>query len=134
VVPVSTLVVSGKSPARIAATAGVLAQWMATDGADIALADIAHALNHHRTRFQKFATVAARDREQALAGLTALAAGESAPGLVEPATVLPGPGTVFVFSGQGSQWVGMGRRLLADESVFAAAVDELEPVFVRQVG
>ncbi|ORA96611.1 hypothetical protein BST33_19440, partial [Mycolicibacter minnesotensis] len=104
---------------RIAATAGVLAQWMATDGADIALADIAHALNHHRTRFQKFATVAARDREQALAGLTALAAGESAPGLVEPATVLPGPGTVFVFSGQGSQWVGMGRRLLADESVFA---------------
>ncbi|MGV0750981.1 ketoacyl-synthetase C-terminal extension domain-containing protein, partial [Mycolicibacter minnesotensis] len=33
-VPVSTLVVSGKSPARIAATAEVLAQWMTTDGAE----------------------------------------------------------------------------------------------------
>jgi phthiocerol/phenolphthiocerol synthesis type-I polyketide synthase B len=28
----------------------------------------------------------------------------------------------------------MGRRLLADEPVFAAAVAELEPVFVEQVG
>nr|WP_235674218.1 type I polyketide synthase [Mycolicibacter hiberniae] len=132
--PVTTLVVSGKSPARIAATAGVLAQWLATDGADATLADVAHALNHHRTRHQKFATVAARDTEQAIAGLNALAAGESAPGVVEPAAVLPGPGTVFVFSGQGSHWVGMGRRLLAEEPAFAAAVAELEPVFVRQVG
>ncbi|WP_131810582.1 acyltransferase domain-containing protein, partial [Mycolicibacter sinensis] len=41
---------------------------------------------------------------------------------------------VFVFSGQGSHWAGMGRRLLADEPVFAAAVEQLEPVFVREVG
>src|SRR5206468_1303527 len=44
------------------------------------------------------------------------------------------PGTVFVYSGQGSQWAGMGRRLLADEPAFAAAVAELEPLFVEQVG
>ncbi len=45
-----------------------------------------------------------------------------------------GSGTVFLYSGQGSQWAGMGRRLLADEPAFAAAVAELDPVFIEQVG
>ncbi|MFI9813503.1 type I polyketide synthase [Saccharothrix variisporea] len=33
---------------------------------------------------------------------------------------------VFVFSGYGSGWAGMGRRLLEHEPVFAAAVDEVD--------
>ena len=47
---VSTLVVSGKTPERIASTAGVLADWMDGDGAEVALAEVAHTLNHHRAR------------------------------------------------------------------------------------
>ena len=131
---VSTLVVSGKTPRRVAATAGVLADWMEGPGADVALADVAHTVNHHRARQIKFGSVVARDRDQAIAGLRALAAGEHAPGVVNPHDRSPGPGTVFVYSGRGSQWAGMGRQLLADEPAFADAVAELEPVFVEQAG
>ncbi|MGB7871869.1 MAG: type I polyketide synthase [Mycobacterium sp.] len=131
---VTTLVVSGKTPARIASTAAMLAEWMIGEGAGVSLADVAHTLNHHRTHHKVFATVCARDRAQAVAGLQALATGESAAGVVGAHDGLCKPGTVFVYSGQGSQWAGMGRQLLEDEPTFAAAVDELEPLFVEHVG
>src|SRR5215204_1715335 len=131
---VSTLVISGKTPQRVALTAGVLADWMAGDRPDVGLADVAHTLNHHRARHKHFATVCARDRAQAVVGLQALAAGRTAVGVVGAHQGPVGSGRVFVYSGQGSQWAGMGRQLLADEPAFAAAVAELEPTFVETVG
>ena len=137
--PVSTVVVSGKSPERLAATAAMLADWMTGPGAQVPLADVGHTLNHHRTHHPMFATVCAADRDEAVAGLRALAdgeitAGQIATGVVGPHQGACGPGTVFVYSGQGSQWAGMGRQLLADELTFAEAVAALEPDFVAEVG
>ena len=131
---VTTLVVSGKTPERVAAWAGELADWMDGAGAGVDLGQVAHTLNHHRTAHPVFAAVCARDRAGAVTGLAALAGGRSAPGVVAPHPGRCGTGTVFVYSGQGSQWVGMGRRLLADEPAFAAAVAELESDFFAQVG
>ncbi|ORA77927.1 type I polyketide synthase [Mycobacterium malmoense] len=131
---VSTLTVSGKTPQRLAAMAATLADWLAGPGAAVPLADVAHTLTHRRARHGWFGAVVARDHAAAVTGLRALAAGTPAPGVVGAAEAINGPGTVFVYSGQGSQWAGMGRRLLADEPAFAAAVAELEPEFVAQTG
>ena len=46
--------------------------------------------------------------------------------MVGPHEGAGGPGTVFVYSGRGSQWAGMGQRLLADEPAFAAAMTDGE--------
>ncbi|MGE5695635.1 MAG: SDR family oxidoreductase [Candidatus Sericytochromatia bacterium] len=131
---VSTLVVSGKTPERVALMAGVLADWMDGDRPDVGLADVAHTLNHHRARHKHFATVCARDRAQAVVGLRALAAGQTTVGVVGPHQGPAGSGRVFVYSGQGLPWAGIGRQLLADEPAFAAAIARIEPVFVDQVG
>ncbi|MFH9109628.1 SDR family NAD(P)-dependent oxidoreductase [Streptomyces albus] len=58
-------------------------------------------------------------------GLSALAAGEPAGGVVS-GVAGPVGRTVFVFPGQGAQWVGMGAALLKCSPVFAARLRECE--------
>ena len=62
----------------------------------------------------------AGDREEFVAGLAALAAGEPAAGVVSGVAAGAGVGVVFVFPGQGSQWVGMAAELLESSPVFRA--------------
>ncbi|MGX7696074.1 SDR family NAD(P)-dependent oxidoreductase [Gordonia polyisoprenivorans] len=137
---VSTLVLSGRSAERVADIAGTIADWMITDGAGIPVPDIAHTLNHHRAVLPVTATVTARDRAGAIAGLHALAGAgtadaDGALGVTPPReNAARTTGTVFVYSGQGSQWPGMAAVLLADEPAFADAVDEMEGDFLDHVG
>ncbi|MGE2834988.1 beta-ketoacyl synthase N-terminal-like domain-containing protein [Mycobacterium sp. SMC-4] len=43
-------------------------------------------------------------------------------------------GAVWVFSGHGSHWAGMGRELLLTEPVFAETIDTVDDVFRRELG
>ena len=79
----TTLVVSGKTAPRIAATAATLAEWIEAGGAEVSIHDVGYTLNH-RSRFANIATVCARTHAEAAAGLRALASGQPAPGWWPP--------------------------------------------------
>nr|AXL05856.1 type I polyketide synthase [uncultured bacterium] len=123
------LLVSARSPESLAGQAGRLAEFL--DG-DASLANVAGALASGRATLGERAVVVAGSREEAREGLSALARGETAAGVVTGGVPGVGPGkVVWVFPGQGSQWVGMGRELLDASPVFAERINEcaaaLEP-------
>jgi acyl transferase domain-containing protein/NADPH:quinone reductase-like Zn-dependent oxidoreductase/acyl carrier protein len=61
-----------------------------------------------------------------VAALRAMAAGEDGPDLVRTARLGSRVPVAFVFSGNGAQWAGMGKRLLASEPLFLQAVREVD--------
>ncbi|MEU1013999.1 type I polyketide synthase, partial [Streptomyces sp. NPDC005890] len=127
VVPV---VVSARSTGALAGQAGRLAEFL-TD-TDAPLAAVAGALVSRRAVLSERAVVVAGSSEEATAGLEALATGESSP-LVVTGSDADGK-TVFVFPGQGSQRVGMGRELYERYPVFARALDDACAVLDGQLG
>ncbi|MFF7459765.1 type I polyketide synthase, partial [Kitasatospora sp. NPDC008115] len=116
----SVWLVSGKSPDALIEQAAQLHAF-ATDRPDVDARDIAHALATTRTAFEHRAAVIAHDRGELLDGLNALKEGRPSPHLVTGPVGqrVQGRGkTAFVFPGQGSQWVGMGRDLFRTSTVF----------------
>ncbi|MGO4463835.1 acyltransferase domain-containing protein, partial [Streptomyces sp. M-16] len=86
-------------------------------------AEVAYSLATSRTTLEHRAAVVAPDTAGVLEGLAALANGDPARSVVR-AVAVPGTKRAFLFSGQGSQRLGMGRELHAAFPVFAEAFDE----------
>ncbi|MFC0602228.1 type I polyketide synthase, partial [Streptomyces palmae] len=111
-------VVSGRGGEALRAQAGRLLAAV-EERPEWGIAEVGRSLLSSRAALEQRAVVVGGDREELLAGLRALAAGETA----GAAHVVSGEGTgqrraVFVFPGQGSQWAGMAVELLDSSAVF----------------
>ncbi|WKG01540.1 type I polyketide synthase [Mycolicibacterium sp. HK-90] len=124
---------SARSAQRLARQAEALADHLRAGHQEPA--PVAATLWARRTHEPVRAAVVAEHRHELIAGLDALARGETGAGLV--VGELPGGQSrdaVWVFSGHGSHWAGMGRELLTAEPTFANVVDEVDEVFGRELG
>ena len=122
------LPLSGKSDTALRESAGRYLAWL-DEGADAALlADMAWTAATGRSHFSHRAGLVFHDTASLRAGLTALAEEDEKPARRTAAKV------AFAYTGQASQWPGMGAALYASEPVFRAVLDRCDAVLAEDRG
>ena len=129
-VPVVPWVVSAKSTAALGNQAARLAEHVNAHP-ELGVADVAWTLAGRAT-FEHRAVVVGSDREELLAGLGELARDDPAATIIRGAAA-PAGKNVFVFPGQGSQWLGMGIELLDISRAFAGQIEACAEAYAEFV-
>ena len=121
--PRHLVTLSARSPQALSELANSYADYVDAHPSD-SLADIAYTANAGREHFSHRAAMVVSTLAELRDGLRAIGADRLAPGVHcgHPENDRP-PRIAFLFTGQGAQYVGMGRALYDTEPTFRAAID-----------
>jgi polyketide synthase 7 len=128
--PMAPWVLSARSAEALAGQAQRLLTRVQADP-QLGVADVGWSLVSTRSVFEHRAVVVG-DRDELMVGLAGLAAGEPSANVVVGRAQTVGK-TVFVFPGQGSQWIGMGAELLDTAPVFAEQLNRCDKALGEHV-
>jgi acyl transferase domain-containing protein len=119
------LPVSARSEEALKSVARDYQRWLTSPaGEEALLEDICHTASLRRSHHPYRMAVVGRTRTELAERLGALSEEPSAPPVYSSSRR-----TVFVFSGQGTQWIGMGRGLAAREPVFRETLEKCDALF-----
>lgn len=132
--PLHLLAVSARSEASLAGRLESAAEVLASNS-HLSLADVCYSANTGHRHLERRVALTARTPGDMVARLREAAAGEEPSGSAR--AVLPrsavAPRVAFLFTGQGSQFAGMGRELYDAHPVFRAALDKCFDLFEPQL-
>ncbi len=124
--PLHLFTLSAKSSTSLQKLAGKFRQFLDSHP-DLALADICHTVTAGRSHFNHRLAVTAGTVEQLKQRLNEFLEGKRSPSIRSSQVRLLGrPKVVFLFTGQGSQYVGMGRDLYETCPVFRETLDRCD--------
>jgi acyl transferase domain-containing protein/acyl carrier protein len=123
------LTLSARTENALTAMAANLADHLASN-ADLNLADVAYTLQVGRKRFPQRYLVVARDLPDAVEALSD--SGRSVRGVL--GSKHDPPPLTFMFTGQGAQYINMGRHLYEHETLFRQVVDRSALIIKERTG
>ncbi len=120
------LPLSARSPKALQVLASRYADLLSATDAP-ALCDVCWSAATRRTSLEHRVAFVASDRAAVVDALRRFAAGDGAAAVAEGLVELGSrPRVAFIVPGQGAQWIGMGRELVASEPVFRATLERCQ--------
>jgi iturin family lipopeptide synthetase A len=127
--PAQLLLISAKTPTALETATANLAAYL-TQHSDCNLADVACTLQQGRRELAHRRAIVCRDRDEAIAALTTRDPQHDLTTSPERSD----PPILFMFPGQGSQHLNMGRDLYSSEPVFRQTVDRCAEILAPLLG
>ncbi len=125
---------SGRTEKALRAATEDLREWLVTEGDSARLGDVAYTTTVRREHHEHRTALVASSLDDLLDALDDHLGANVNGRAITGAAGVTEPRIGFVFSGQGSQWVGMGRELLATAPVFAETLRRCDEELRRQAG
>lgn len=128
----SLLPLSARAPEALKELARRYGEFLAEEESAVSLSDLCYTSSVRRTHHDYRLAVVCHSREDAYNKLQAYLQSQTSLEVVSGHIMSDRPGKmVWIFPGQGSQWLGMGRDLLGQEPVFRDTIERCE-YFIRQ--
>ncbi|HKR23299.1 MAG TPA: acyltransferase domain-containing protein, partial [Pyrinomonadaceae bacterium] len=107
-------------------------QLLAVGDSERGVYDLAYTASLRRSHLSNRLALVSRTQRELITLLGSFIDGETHPGVKTGRASGKADGLVFVFSGQGTQWAGMGQKLLEHGPMFRRAVEECYELFAKQ--